>query len=449
MALVLGIDLGTSYFKLGLFNRQGDLCGLGRVKVPKDESEPGRCELSTEQFWAILKEGLAQALAQAQAKPDDIVAMSYSSQANSFLLLDEHDHPLTPLVLWPDRRAEHIDPKLTVFWQQPAFLEVTGVGVVNEENCMAKIVWFQNQQPEIWSRTARVMTISDYFTFGLTGQYVGDQGTASLLGFWDLPNACWWDEGLQCLSLTTDQLSQPLKPGTFAGRVTSDGAKRLGLPGEIPFAVGSLDHHMAAIGGGLGQHGDFSDSTGTVMVCLYYQENYQPHKNCLMGPSHKGQEYFQLAFNTDGAATLDWYKNTYAADMTYDDLSGLAENVPSGAEGLQVKTKAQNYEALTGFENRTDNHHHGHFVRAIMEQKAEILKGLVQQLCGSQAPTRIIATGGGAKSKLWLQIKSDMIGSEFVATACEEPACLGAAIFAALAKGWYDDTNTISKEWIS
>ena len=110
MDLVLGIDLGTSYFKLGLFDRSGDLRGLGRVATPTKTPNGSICEVPVNDFWSSLRSGLATALQQASARAEDIRAMGYSSQANSFLLLDGHDRPLTPLILWTDVRTGTVTP---------------------------------------------------------------------------------------------------------------------------------------------------------------------------------------------------------------------------------------------------------------------------------------------------------------------------------------------------
>ncbi len=77
--LLLGIDLGTSYFKVGLFDYVGELKGLGRVAVAKSEPAPGRSELDCSDFWRLLRSGLEQALRQASASAGQIVSMSYSS----------------------------------------------------------------------------------------------------------------------------------------------------------------------------------------------------------------------------------------------------------------------------------------------------------------------------------------------------------------------------------
>jgi xylulokinase len=62
VSLLLGIDLGTSYFKVGLFDETGQLRGLGRVAVAKAEPQAGFCELAAAEFWRLLREALAQAL---------------------------------------------------------------------------------------------------------------------------------------------------------------------------------------------------------------------------------------------------------------------------------------------------------------------------------------------------------------------------------------------------
>ena len=96
MSLLLGVDLGTSYFKVGLFDAFGALKGLGRAAVEKDVPLPGRAELPVPRFWAVLRQVLAEALTQAGAEAREIAAVSYSSQTNSFVLLDRADLPLTP-----------------------------------------------------------------------------------------------------------------------------------------------------------------------------------------------------------------------------------------------------------------------------------------------------------------------------------------------------------------
>lgn len=293
------------------------------------------------------------------------------------------------------------------------------------------------------------MMISDYLTFTLTNQAAGDLGTVSLLGLLDLQRKTWWDAATELLDLSPSLLSAPVPPGTQVGLVERDGAQQLGLPTGIQFVAGSLDHHVAAIGGGMGQVADFSESIGTVLACLHYTRGYHPKANCCMGPGLCGYDYYQLACDDNGAAALEWYQKEHARSMSIRDLDRLAESIEVGSEGLIARPRADRYGGLEGFRNISPAHRPGHFARALMESTAATLHGLVETLYGEGRPERIVATGGGARSDAWLQIKADLLGVEFVRTRCHEPACIGAALLASVAAGWFDDLEQASSAWIS
>jgi len=449
MEFVASIDLGTIYFKVGLFDQHGTMRGLGRVAVAKDTDDTGRCELPVERFWQLLKTAFADACKQANALPEQVRALGYSSQVNSFILLDEYNAPLTPLVLWPDTRDECLDSAVINLWKHPQFLATTGLGIdITPRFCVSKLKWVEKHQPDIWMRTRRVMTISDYFTFSLTGQFVGDAGTASLLGIYDLPNHRWWADAFAILGIDPLLFSTPLLPGATAGVIAPDGAKLLELNAGIPLVVGSLDHHIAAVGAGVPTIAITSESTDTVAACLEYSSEFAPKTGCCMGPGIESGMFYQLAFSSNSAGVLEWYQKNFAAGISIAALLDEAALVPAGADGLTALPSADTYPDLTGFQNASLKHTRGRYVRAILESNAATLADLIAQLCPKERPSRIVATGGGAKSDLWLQIKADLLQIEIVTTNCEEPACRGAAMLAANAVNWH----SISLEphpWIS
>ena len=420
MSCVLGIDLGTSYFKAALFDQTGALRGLSRLPVPK-RTEGGCCELAIEDFWRVIGECISGACAEARIAPEEIVAVSYASQANSFLLLDEQNHPLTPLILWPDLRAAEERGRAQTLWEHPRFLSVTGLGIGSPEFMVHKLCWFQEHEPALWASTRHVLTLADYFAFGLTGLFQGDQGTAALLGLWDIQRQEWWDEALRAIDLPARYLGQPLPPGHALGAISTVTAQAFGLRPGVPVIAGSLDHHVAAMGAGLGSIAPATDSTGTVIALLRDCPVWEPRPGCCMGPAAGKVGYYQLTFSNHGAGILEAYQQRHAPEATLPSLLKMAE---SGEPP------------------------HGPPIRAILEDAAEEVASLVRQLYGTHPPARIVATGGGARSDLWLQLKADHVGAEFVVTQCQEPACLGAALLAAVAVGWFPDLSAASAAWV-
>jgi sugar (pentulose or hexulose) kinase len=441
--LVCGIDLGTSYFKVALFDRHGECRGLGRLATPVHITGPIR-ELSADDFRASLAGALQQALTQAQASPADIAAVSYASQANTFIVLDGDDQPLTPLILWNDTRAE-IDPHLADLFARDDFLAVTGLGLPAGSGFAAmKLRWLQRTHPDIWARARSVMTISDYLLWTLTGRRVGDAGTASLLGLWQLETMAWWDDALGAAGLEGIQLNAPQPVGSTVGTVTEQAAARLPLPAGATVAAGSLDHHVAAIGAGLGGTASMSESTGTVLAALANLDRYAPKPGCVMGPA-LGGGFYQLAFDARGASMLEAWQKTHAPDVSIGDLVDQAAQVPAGGGGLLAELDAHADDGLGRLAGKA-HPSEPRIVRAILEAVAAGLLELVDTLTDCR-PGQIVATGGGARSDLWLQIKADLIGCEIIRTGVDEPAALGAAMLAATAIGWFDTPHDAIAAW--
>lgn len=446
MSFFLGIDLGTSYFKAGVFDREGKLRGLGRQPVVKSGAAVGRCELTPARFRRTLRLAIAQALSEAGTRAERIGALSWSSQANSFILLDASDEPLTPLILWPDGRGTDAPEALT---GRTDFMDATGLGIAPGGGSMiSKTERFRHRQPRLWDRTRSIMTISDYLAFGLTGHRVGEWGTASMTGLFDVARRGWWDEALGICGIARERLSVPLETGTCAGRISVSGARLTGLSAGTALFAGGLDHHIAAVGAGATCRNHISESTGTVLACVGYKDVYEPRRGVNTAPGLDRGHYFSMAFEGNGAAALEWYRRNHAAGMSMVELLELAAKVETGCGGLTARPCADRYAALEGFENIRPHHSEGHFARAILESTARSLSQLVLSLEGGGSPAEaVVPTGGGARSRLWLQIKADLLGREFLVPESGELACKGAAMLCAVGTSHFGSIEEAAAEW--
>lgn len=441
----LGIDLGTSYFKAGLFDERGKLAGMGRQPVEKT-TDGTTCELPVAFFWSTLRNCIAEALKNAAINPVEIEALSYSSQANSFILLDQNDDPLTPLILWPDNRAKMI-------WQPPVlaeradFCSQTGLGIVpGHQFCMAKINWFQRLHPSVWEQVRRIMSVADYLVFSLTGQALSDYSTASLTGLLSVAELRWWNDMLNETKIRSECMSLPVRMGTRVGKLTVNGAHQIGLNTRTLFFMGGLDHHLAGVGAGLLSRNRISESTGTVLACVAYKESDAPVPGICTAPGLDQDHFFQMNFDDNGASSLEWYQKKYAPALTIPELIRMAAGVKAGCRNLIALPSAERYEGLTGFRNREAYHQHGHFVRAILESTARSLAVISTVIKGDA--DGIVGTGGGAKSRIWGQIKADLTGMNFLIPECTESACLGAAMLGAIGVREYDDLKEITGDWV-
>jgi xylulokinase len=421
MALLLGIDLGTSYFKVGLFTPAGELRGLGRVPTALAVPAPDRAELAVEAFWDRLRQGLQLALVQAGARVDDIAGLSYSSQANTVVLLDAPGAALTPLIIWTDRRAQPLDEDLAAFGRREDHARITGMTGMVPERAPVKCRWWARHEPETWRRTRWVKTISDYLTWGLTGEHAGDASTAGLTGLYDLEHRAWWPEALSQFGLDATRLAKPLLPGTAVGRTSAAAASRLGLPAGIPFAVGALDHQAAALGSGLGEMAEASLSTGTVLAAMVIVDRVSALPGCIHGVHVDGRRYYRLAFDPRGAGQLEDYQRQQAQELSIEALLRLAEEGSAG---------------------------HGVAVQRLLTGIAQSQRELLARISPGVKVTRVSATGGGSRSDYWLQLTADTLQRPVVAVGSPERACLGAAMMAAVAAGCWPDLDTAGRRML-
>ncbi len=445
---MLGIDLGTSYFKAALVNIEGDLLGIGRVAVSDGVNPENPWELGVDNFWHSMKFIIDDACRNAGVGPQDICALSYASQANSFILLDSGFQPLTPLILWPDIRDPVPDDAVKELWDRDDYLETSGMNLQGPDFASVKICWFQKNHPELWNRVRHIMTISDYLSYRLTGEKIGDSGTASLLGFYNLKKMEWWSEALSILNIPEGYLSRVSRPGTLKGVLASTAAETLGLRKGIPFSPGGLDHHIAAIGAGAEMVSGISESTGTVLACFQSPVNYVPDSSSCLGPSLEEGRYYRLKFNNNGGRGVEWYRTNFAGDYSLKELDALAAEIPPGSEGLAALPEVFRENNLSRFRNRGEIHTHGHYFRAVMESTAASLFDLLPEAGPDNDDYGVLATGGGAGSGVWLQIKAQLTGRDFLTSSSPEPAAYGAAMLAAAAAGWFDTVKEAAESWV-
>jgi xylulokinase len=268
------------------------------------------------------------------------------------------------------------------------------------------------------------MTISDYLSFLFTGREIGDPGTASLLGLLDCRSAGWWDRAFQILELDEAMFSERRPTGTEIKDTHTGFARSLGFK-SYDFRVGSLDHHMAATGAGVTDTESMSVSIGTVIACVNITDDYKPAAGICISPWKDGR-YCQLAFDGNGAASLEWYQKNFAKDTSLEELCALAEHAGS-SETLSAKPQAFKFDRLEdAFDNIKNTHTHGHFIYALMKSSAQTVNMLINKLSPTEKPKTVFAAGGGAKSSLWLKIISQITGCKVIPANHKEPATAGA-----------------------
>jgi xylulokinase len=430
MAKFLTFDLGTTLYKVALFDEAGRLLAVRHVTPPVLHPTPGWWELDPRDPWRPLIEATRQLRQQIDAF-DDVVAVSFATQANSFVLLDEHDEALTPIILWPDQRAAELANELEAIARLPSFRERTGMPRLGHLLGLAKVLRWKQINPQVLEQTGRFCYLSDLLTLWLTGQHVTEGGVAGLSGAMDVQAFAWWDQMLARLGVRKAQMPAIVRAGTDLGPVREEVAGEMGLPRSCRFVVGCLDQYAGAIGTGTVEAGRVSETTGTVLAAVRLSDSFDARcgDDVYQGPAFEEGKFFQMSFSSTSANLLEYYRNTLPYRPDFEELSRLAAQATDAA---QIEPYREGEPIERCFRHVRPEHSPGQVVRGIMRTVAAALKRQVASL-SPQVPPVIRSAGGAARSDVWLQIKADTIGTTFEAVECEEPTSMGAAMLAARA----------------
>ncbi len=445
MGKILVLDLGTTYFKISLFDRKGRLCDGCQITPPIGSERAGFSEIDVDLFAAALHDGIGQL--RDRGSLADVEAVTFATQTNSFVLLDADNRPLTSIILWTDRRAADLETDVLNLSGIPEHAKTTGVPKMNSQFMVAKLLWLQQQSPEVWQRMKKVCLVSDYLTLLLTGQHVTEAGAAGLTGLLDIHRSRWWSEMLSRFQIQQQCLPEVVCAGTNLGPITSAAAKRFGLPSTCCHVVGCLDQYAGAIGAGNIEPGMISETTGTVLATVRCADQFATDlaPTVFQGPGFREGLYWRMAFGEISANYLHRYRDRLPDRPDFEELSEQASQIEPGAGGLKLRADATDSGVV--FEGMTSEHSRGHAVRCIMETVAQSLRDQVASLSGHCLPETIRCAGGAARSKSWMQIKADMLGVAMSTTQCPEPTSLGAAILAeATLSG--AEVAEVAKRWV-
>lgn len=448
MSHILTIDLGTTYFKVCLFDDAGRIVTVRRVVPPAVRSPGGRYELPVDGFERVLVGAVRELNDAVAGGVSGVRAVCFATQANSFLLLDKKDQPLTPLILWPDERACPAEPVIQSLSGLDDYYSTTGVPAMNGQFMPAKLRWLLKHEPGTCRQASRLCLISDYLTLWMTGQHVTEAGTAALTGLVDIHRLNWWPATCEHAGVHTGYLPAIVRAGTDLGPIRPDTAALFGLPGGCRFIVGCLDQYAGAIGAGNVIPGGVSETTGTVLATIRCADrfNRDAKPGVFQGPGHSEDTWYQMVFGDTSANLLEAYRNSIPEKPGYEALCDMASEIPAGAGGLRIDASAP-AGTDSMFTGLTDRHTPGHRVRAILEAVARALNQQIRDLCGDDRPDAIRSVGGAARSDLWLQIKADVLGLAIQATECPEPTSLGAAILAAGSLGGVP-IDRLAGDWV-
>jgi xylulokinase len=453
MPRFLAIDAGTTSMKAAIFDGGGNLLAVNRHEYWLETPAPAMVELDAEVYWEACCDAVRGVMQASATPPARIVALCISSQAETLIPVDSTGTPLRKAIVWLDNRAVDEAKRIREAFGDEAMYRVSGQPEIVPTWPACKILWIRRNEPDVFRRVDKFLLLEDFLLYRLTGQFVTERALQVSSLLLDIVTKEWHRPILDFIGITPDRLGRLKEPGEVVGALAGRGMVEVGLSPETIAVAGAIDQVIGALGSGNIAPGVVTDNTGGALAVIATLEGprFDPLRRVPCHYHARPDTYCLLPWSQTAGMALKWFRDAfYAGDADagaelYDVMTRQAAGVPAGSDGLIALPHLEgaacpefNPAARGVFFGATLRHTRAHFVRALMESVAYMLKRDVDLLRELGVPAREVrCTGGGARSELWLHMKADVLQLPVATADCEETACLGAAILGAVATGHY------------
>lgn len=447
MKYYLGLDMGTTGVKAAVFDGAGTMLGSGLAEYTLETPTPDIVELDVEVYWISAKDAIKQAVDKAQIDPAAIRSLSVTGQAETLIMVDKNGVPLRKAIVWLDNRAADEAALLNEKFGNEYLFRLSGQTEMLPCWPAPKILWYKKHQKELFDRTFKYLMVEDFIVFKLSGVYATCSGLMPSALYYDIRTDQYDPAMLEAIDISADQLPELKKSGELIGQCAANDS--LIAPGTL-VAAAPIDHVCGNLGSGCAGGGIISETTGcTLALCAAFDKIvYDEEKRLSTYLGFVPGSYVLLPWAPTAGMLLKHFRDEFTSGMDFKAFDAAAAAVPAGSEGLILLPHCAgaispdcNPNARGVAWGITLAHKKGHWARAIMESVAYLLRDNVEALRSMGAKiNEIRSLGGASKSKLWLQIKADVLDLPVTVTECEEATSLGAAILGAVACGDFADT---------
>jgi xylulokinase len=441
--LTLSIDVGTGSVRAALVDGTGAILHIAAREHDQIVTQFGWAEQRPLDWWAGVAAAIRDALAAVPGARERVAAVSACGQMHATVLVDETGRPTRETApLWNDKRTAAIVAEFERTHGASAYLSESGNPPTPAWPGF-KLMWLRDNDPAAYAAARTVLMPKDFINLRLTGEIAMDTGDASCSFLMNPRSRRWSDTMIDLIGVDRAKLPPIREPTEILGAVTREAAAQTGLMEGIPVLVGGADYPMALLGSGVCRPGLASDVTGTscILTLIADAPLFDPEIcNVATIEGHWGP----FVLLETGGDAMRWARRAFHEKaLGYDEMTKKAASAPAGSDTLFFlpyltgERLGAHRNARAQFFGLGAAHGLAHLHRAVLEGVAFAAArhlSIMEEAAGRRLE-RVIASGGGAKTELWLKIKASMYGVPIVAP--REPECgvVGCAAMAAKATG--------------
>ncbi len=457
MSLYMGIDIGTSSVKTLIINEKGEKLAENQQSYDINKPYISYAEQDINVLWKATKETIKAVISILKSSKNEIASISFSGQMHGLVMVDQYGNSIRDTIIWSDQRSQQEIDEIYNIVDINKYRNLT-LNSLSTGFLLSSLMWVKKNEPMNFNKIDKIMLPKDYIRYKLCGEIATDDSDASGSGIYDTANRVWAWELIDQLELPRDIFPECFSSSDIAGVVTDEASTETGLAKGIKVVYGGGDSLMQAVGNGIIEEGILSSNIGTAsqISCSLNQPMYDLEFRTNTFCHVDRDKWMIMGANLNGGICQKWLKNNILGYSTYDEMSDLAASVPPGSEGLLFlpylngeRTPHNDPNAKAIYFGFTLIHSKAHMIRSTLEGVGFALKNSLEIFTDMGIECKkVIASGGGARSEVLLQIQADMLEKEIHLNYSKEQACVGAAITAAVGIGDFSSYKEACRQMV-
>lgn len=455
MAVFIGVDIGTTNVKVIATDSLSAIVCEEKASYPMFQPQDGYCEQDADQifnaFITVFKKVITK------VDKSQVKSVSFSAAYHSIFAIDESGIPLSPVITWADTRSNKYAKQLKQSGKWKAIYKKTGTPV-HPMAPLCKIAWIRDNQPVVFNKAFKFISVKEYIWFKLFGKFEVDYSIASASCLFDSRALKWCEEALSFCGIKKSQLSMPVPVLHTQSTLDKPYKEELNLPAEVLFVAGAGDGATANLGCGAMFPGIAALTIGTSgAIRIVTKDSLRDENGGLFSYVLVDGLFVNGGPINNGGIVLQWFLQTFlqkqvTSEVDFEWLFKEAAEIKEGADGLIFlpyilgeRAPVWDAEAKGVFIGIRSNHTIKHFMRAVIEGVCFALLQVLQMIEGKSEITILYATGGFTQSQLWLQMLADILNKEIRVVNTADASATGAVYMGMKATGFIKEWDEIMK----
>ncbi len=445
---VLVLDCGATNIRTIAVDEKGGIAAVSSLpnNTRPDPEDPAFRIWDVQELWEKFGRTTREVLTQIDRK--GVVAVTVTTFGVDGAPFTRDGRMLYPVISWQCPRTAPVMENIDKYIPLEELYRITGVQPFTF-NTINKLIWLKENRPDIVEKTDAFLFIPSIFLYYLSGEMVTDMTMAGTSMLTDLQERKFSDRILQSIGYEASLFPHLCEPGTVVGKTQRRALEDLGIPEGIPVVAAGHDTQFAIYGSGAGTNEPVL-SSGTWDILMVRSNRITPDDKLLQAGVTTELDVMPGLFNPGlqwiASGMLEWIRKMFFAPESrrediYDIMIGEARDTAPGSDGVRIDPAFYSSGDKPGgvISGLTMDTSRGAVYRAALEalvcktrHSLSILEGT-----GGFRAEKLLLVGGGAKNRLWNQLRADILGIPVKVVKQKETTVLGAALFALAGAGIY------------